>query len=248
MISVCVPYWKQRDQLDAMIVQYARLYGWHDMELVVACDGSQYKSPVSWLRVVCLPLKVSRARSTRLHGLRSDHPLNPCVPINAAVAASHGDVIVLTGCEIEHEGDVLGPMLECLEHEDDYVVSPCYDERRGWLAGPHVDYNSGGRLPVPPGGHFHFCAMLHRSLWDKAGGFDEDYRHGQACDDNDWLWRLADVGARFKLSPTLVIHRPSPPIAWNLPHNRDLFMEKWPDERRAAICARDGALAGRVPT
>jgi hypothetical protein len=215
-ISVCAPYWMRQGALDRMGEQYARLYPDLALELVVCDDGSPKPAVAPpGVTVVRLP--------------RKNRPLNPCVPINAAVNASTGDVIVLTNPEIEHREPVLGAMLAMLEHEDDYVTARCWDEHEGLvLAGPEVDYRKYGRQPVPPGAHFHFLAMFHRSLWERAGGFDEDYRYGRGCDDNDWLWRAHRANARFKACPVTVYHDSTEQLAWKMPLNRDLFRSKWP--------------------
>lgn len=214
MIAVCVPFWRRQDALDRMFENYARLYGDLEIEFSVCDDGSPEPATVpAGVVLTRLPPKGC--------------PLNPCVPINHAVATSTGDVIVLTNPEIEHREPVLVDMLAMLEHEDDYVVASCRDTDGMLLAGDGVRYDQDGRLPVPPGAHFHFLAMLHRSLWKKAGGFDEDYRFGQACDDNDWTWRLDRAGARFELCPGVVWHTRSG-LRWELPHNRELFLAKWP--------------------
>lgn len=201
-----------------MLARYGALYGDLELEFSVCDDGSPEPPdvPPSVILTV-LPQK--------------EGPLNPCVPINRAVEASSGDVVVITNPEIEHEEPVLGEMLSLLEGPDDYVVARCWDvDRKMWLADASVDYTKNGRAPVPPGAHFHFLAMLHRSLWEKAGGFDEDYRHGQACDDNDWLWRLHRAGARFRLTEGRVLHHHSH-VRWPIPHNAGLFYRKWPECR-----------------
>lgn len=216
MLSVCVPYWRRQAALDRMFRDFEFHYSDLDPEVSVCDDGSPEPAVVpEGVILTRLPAK--------------DRPLNPCVPINCAVAASSGDVIVLTNPEVEHREPTLVHMLEMLEGEDDYVTATCIEVDRGLLlAGEGVDYSTHGRLPVPPGAHFHFCAVLHRSLWDRAGGFDADYRHGQACDDNDWLWRLHRAGARFLTSESVVWHRRSR-TRWGLPHNRVLFWRKWGD-------------------
>jgi GT2 family glycosyltransferase len=154
--------------------------------------------------------------------------LNPCVPINAAVRASSGDIVVLTNPEIEHREDVLAGMLALLEGPDDYVTVSCRDVNGMWLAGQNVDYTKNGRLPVPKGAHFHFCAMLTRELFERVGGFDEEYRNGRACEDNDWLWSLDHAGANFKLAPGVVWHHQTP-HAYGGTHesNRDRLLSRW---------------------
>jgi GT2 family glycosyltransferase len=77
---------------------------------------------------------------------------------------------------------------------------------------------------------------FRRTLWEKAGGFDEDYRGGQGCDDNDWLWRAYAAGARFRVAPVLVWHHDHA-LAWRLPLNRELFLRKWTPARRADLIA-----------
>ncbi len=146
-----------------------------------------------------------------------------------AVEMATHNIIVLTNPEIEHREPVLLEMLELLNEPNDYVVARCWDDELGWLADQSVDYSTAGRLPVPPGAHFHFCAMFNRELWEKAGGFDEDYRFGQACEDNDWLWRLWESGANFKLIDGEVRHVSThtqwPEGAWQ--RNKELFYRKW---------------------
>ena len=161
-------------------------------------------------------------------GAEKDYPLNPCVPINKAIRQSTGSIICLTNPEIEGWSGALLEMADLLENKNDYVMARCWDvERDMWLADKSVDYSKDGRLPVPPGAHFHFCVMFYRELFDLVGGFDEDYRHGQACEDNDWLWRLHTYGVNFILSKAIVFHHDTK-LNWNLPHNKKLFFEKWP--------------------
>lgn len=229
MISVCAPYWNRRAALHGMLSNYARVYAdlLPQMEFVIADDGSM-EEPAE------LPSPGPRCPVSVLQLPRKKEPLNPCVPINEAVRFASSDVIVLTNCEIEHRAPVLPEMLSLLESEDDYVTARCFDARLGWLAGPEVDYSRGGRLPVPEGAHFHFLAMFRRRLWDRAGGFDEDYRRVQACDDNDWLWRLHRAGARFRCTQGVVFHESGTRLRWNLPHGRKLFEQKWPQVLEAA--------------
>lgn len=219
MISVCAPYFNRQSALTRMLAQYSGPYSDLDLEISICDDGST--PPAAAPPSVVM---------TRLPKKRQ--PLNPCVPINRAVEASSGEIVVLTNPETVHEGPVLYELLELLEDEDDYAVAPCYGVGyrvpRVWLAGPDADYSLYGRLPVPPGGHFHFLAAMHRSLWDRAGGFDEDYRHVSGCDDNDWLWRLHRAGARFQVSEGCV-WQPKGGGWPGLPHGRELFRQKWPD-------------------
>jgi len=213
-VSVCMPYWERQAELDLSLAAYRRVYGHLDLEISVCDDGSPEPVVAPGCVVTRLPAKTIG--------------LNCCVPMNAAVRARSGDVVVLTNPEIEHREDVFSGMLAMLECPDDYVVASCRDVDGTWLAGDQVDYTKDGRLPVPEGSHFHFCAMLTRELFERAGGFDEEYRHGRACEDNDWLWRLDSVGARFRMAPGVVWHRKTPHrYAGVHATNRDMLFRKW---------------------
>ena len=215
MISICMPYWKRQKELDRSLAAYRALYGHLDYEIVIADDGTPDPVKAPGCVVVSLPKK--------------EVGLNPCVPLNAAVRASSGDIIVLTNPEVEHREDVLTGMLAMLEHPDDYVTVACRDTSGMWIAGPEVNYAfENGRLPVPPGAHFHFCAMFRRELFDRVGGFDEEYRFGRSLEDNDWLWMLDEAGARFKLAPGMVWHHKTPHVyAGSHLLNLERIQKKW---------------------
>lgn len=210
-VSICMPYWHRQRELDRALDAYWSLYG-DALEISVCADGCEVEAP--GCIVTHLPPK--------------DRPLNPCVPINAAVRASTRPIVVITNPEVFHVEHVITQLLSDLASENTYVTARCVDTDGTLLAGAEVDYSTAGRLPVPPGAHFHFCAMLHRSLFDRAGGFDEDYRHVQGCDDNDWLWRLNRAGAQF-VESRATVHHSRTHTRWNLPHGRAMFLSKWPE-------------------
>jgi hypothetical protein len=214
MISVCMPYWQRQAELDRSLSAYRSVYQDMELEISVADDGSPQEVQAPGCIVTRLPSKAIG--------------LNPCVPINVSVRASTGDVVVLTNPEIEHREDVFTGMLAMLQGPNDYVTVACRDVSGMWLAGPQVDYTKNGRLPVPKGAHFHFCAMLHRELFERVGGFDEGYRNGRSCEDNDWLWSLEAAGAVFKLAPGTVWHHKTPhAYAGTHESNKGRLLEKW---------------------
>lgn len=222
IVSVCVPYWKRQGALDDMFEEYGRLYPDLDIEFSVCDDGNEIPPTVpSGTILTTLP--------------RKDIPLNACVPINAAINASTADIIVLTNPENRHKHPVLQDMLALVHEWNDYVTAPCWDETLNiWIAGPAVDYTIMGRVPVPPGSHYHFLAMFTRELWEKAGGFDEEYRYYAAAEDGDWLWRADAAGANFKCIDKPIYHKQRKHGAgmenyeWNLPHGKALLHKKWP--------------------
>lgn len=209
-------YYNRRERLEMGLASIGAAYdGLLGVEVVICDDGSSER----------LFVESDKFEVHILHLPRSK-PLNPCVPINRAVRASNSDRIVLTSPEVVHKKPALLALLD-MHEPDAYVAAPCYDRARGWIAGKAKH----GDVPVPEGAHLPFCAMLSRDLFERAGGYDEEYRNGQGFEDNDFLWRLRRAGATFKLSDVPVEHVHQRQV-WNLPSNRGLFEKRWPQEIR----------------
>ena len=218
-VSVCMPYWLPRESHEVRDTVRRLFDTWPDLEIALCDDGSSWileTHIMCGVRHVHLPYKTMA--------------LNPCVAINAAVNHSTRPVIVLTNPGTEIPAGALEQMLAELD-ENTYVAAACRDIDTGrWLCHSTVKGGEYGRGPMPEGSGFHFLAMLTRSLWDKAGGFDEDYREGQGFDDNDFLWRLYRAGAKFKVLDDVVIEHKRSTTVWpegGLARNRALFERKW---------------------
>lgn len=106
MISVCVPYWQRQASLDRMFTTYATQYPHLDLQFSICDDGSPTLARSSKFAFSRLPIMTYLPQKQRA--------LNPCVPINRAVTASTGDVVVLTNAEIMHPAPVLYDMLGAL--------------------------------------------------------------------------------------------------------------------------------------
>jgi GT2 family glycosyltransferase len=228
-----MPYWNRAAALTRSLDAYRKVYPDLDLEFSIADDGSAEKPIV--------PQRNPKYKVTTLP--RKARAMNPCVPINAAIRAATSDIIVLTNPEIEHREPVLQSMLAALQSTDDYVMTGCRNvgfTRRSdlrtqpsgeWIAGPDAPRAPvGGRQPIPPGTYLHFCVMFHRSLWERVGGFDEEYRKGVGCDDNDWLWSLYALGdVNFTYVPGVVWHHLGTRCMWHesVAKNADRLREKW---------------------
>lgn len=219
-VSVCMPYWLSTRHYGAVATTVASVLRLDaSIEVSLCDDGSPDKPLVAdhpQVRQTVLPIK--------------HRALNPCVSMNAAVNRSTRPVIVLTNPGIEIRPGMLERMLAELD-ENTYVAAACRDvDTRRWLCHSTVKGGEHGRGPMPAGSGFHFLAMLTRTLWHKAGGFDEDYRDGQGYDDNDFLWRLHRAGAKFKVLDDVVIEHKRSTTVWpdgGLDRNRALFESKW---------------------
>lgn len=226
-ISVCMPYWNRQREWDRSKASYAKVYPDLDIEFSLCDDGSTPALQDSTARVVYLPKKINAK--------------NPCVPINRAVRNSTADVIVLTNPEIEHRERVLDRMLDALTGPNDYVMTGCRDTTHGeWYAG---EGRSMKGCLAPPDFHYHFCVMFHRELFERIGGFDEDYREGHGYDDNDWLWRLhaaGDVIPKHVSGVTWHCRQIMQRSLWRGPpllHNEALLRKKWSHLKEFGPCA-----------
>ena len=226
MISVVLPYWNRRDATLASLDLFAKHYV--GIEVIIVDDGSQpsnafevVKDYPFALNVIRLPVK--------------DQPKNPCVPINAGVKASRYDTVVISNPEIQHEQPVLMEMYRELSGmgEMGYVLAACWcPEEKQWHCHSSIERRPDGE-PFIRGTGYHFCGMLGKSLYWKAGGFDEDYREGAGWDDPDWVNRLVRAGAIFRIRDDLVVQHPKRGCStdWRggmMERNQAIYRRKWP--------------------
>lgn len=226
MLSLILPYWKRQAATDESLRLMTAHYGDMDLEVIVVDDGSpeKFRSPAVTLDVktVFLPKK--------------EGPLDPCVPYNRGVEASKGEFIALSNPEILHPDAVLQEMVsECAQDPLNYVMAACYcPEQKRWhshSSRKHRNDNDVG-VYLPEGASYHFLTVMHRSLWDATGGFDEDYRYGAGYDDPDFVRRLYKAGAKFIQRDDLVVLHPRKGAHsdWTgemFARNRAIFMKKW---------------------
>ena len=223
MLSVILPYWRRAPAAQAALALYEKNYaGKLDFEVILVDDGSHdIDIAYPWLRIERLPKK--------------NVPKNPCVPINHGARMASGDVLVISCAEIRHNAPVFPKMLEELQRigENGYVLAACwYEAEKSWHCHSHITADGyHQQIAQPKGSGFHFCGMLNRSLWDRAGGFDEEYRDGAFYDDPDFVNRLARAGAIFKIRDDLVVEHVREgcePIEWiGRERNQKLFQSKW---------------------
>jgi len=227
VISVIWPYWDRQKVADESLRLMNEHYSESQVQIVVVDDGNAkpYKAPASKIevKVVRLPLKIV--------------PKNPCVPINRGVDAADGEFIVLTNPEILHRRNLLIPMMwELWGDKKKYVqAAVSYKTPKGkevWHSHSSVSGKIESGVSMPVNACFHFLSMLHRELFTKAGGFDEDYRDGAGYDDPDFVLRLNRAGAKFVMRDDLVAehvrkgaHANWPPGAFE--RNDQVFKSKW---------------------
>lgn len=219
MLSVVMPYWNRNNLLNKTLESYVQFYSGLDMEVIVVDDGSpQRAAPIQTpfqVKVIRLPDK--------------DMPKNPCVPINAGVREAVGEILVLTNPEIYHTEPVFPQMMESLEQAgpNGYVMAACWDRHtKTWYCHSTREYKEN---LTPPGFGYHFCVMLRKGLFNRAGGFDEAYRDGSGYDDNDFAWALHQAKAIPVFRDDLVTQHENTRLNWgmNVVQNRRRLIRKW---------------------
>jgi hypothetical protein len=218
-ITVCMPYWNRPKELSRSMAAYEAQYPDLRLKFSICDDGSSVPltRPEPNVKITRLPLHINA--------------WNPCVPINVAIREADTEVVVLTNPEVEHRSRVLWSMMQKLQGPNYYVMAGCIEATTGArIAGEGTPRApEGGRMPIPHGSDLHFCVMFYKSLWEKVGGFDEEYRKGLGCEDNDWLWKLRAAGANFIRVPEDVFHYRTPHRRWvgTLEKNASLLKAKW---------------------
>lgn len=240
MISVVMTFWQRQEAwnkaLELMVKHYADL----DMEIIVVADGCECEQQVitPWpVRIYHLPEK--------------DAAMDPCVPLNVAVAMARGDVLVWQNPEILHEMPVLQGMLEELERigPKGFVLASAWCPEQEMWHTHSTRFSLADGWKVPPGSGFSFCGMLYKRFWYEVGGNDDIYRLGAGYCDTDFNKRAEKAGAIFKIRDDLKVIHPKTGARTNWPaggfdRNQAIFNEKW-QPKVNIVCVNHGNYLGR---
>ena len=220
MISLILPYWLRQEAADMALALLDQHYAGMDLEVVIVDDGSPepFRTPQTRLniKVVRLPTK--------------KWPKSPCLCWNEGVKAASGEVIALSCIEVLHEQPVLAEMLAELERTPNgYILAAAWcPEQQAWHTHSTVEVPE-----CPKGTGLAFLGLMKRELYERAGGWDEEYRDGAGYEDRDFIHHMTQAGAVFVKRDDLVVTHPKTgaSIAWGeakFARNKALFERKWP--------------------
>lgn len=235
-ISLILPYWDRQEAADKAIERLDALYADLDLEVIVVDDGNlvPFVPPPGRLdiRVILLPKK--------------DEPKSPCTCWNRGVDAATGEIIVLSCIEVLHEEPVLQQLADAVAAggPDAYVLASAWCPEEG-------KWHTHSTVPVPecpPGTGLAFLGAMHKELYQRAGGWDEDYRDGAGYEDRDFIHRMTKAGAKFTIRDDLkVIHpKTGARINWGTEkflRNESLFLSKW-TQPVTFVCLKAGTAFG----
>jgi hypothetical protein len=235
MISLILPYWDRQEAANEALALLDKTYQGMDLELVIVNDGGDFVLPKLSLKttVVDLPKK--------------SEPKCPCTAWNAGVEAASGFYVVLSCIEILHERPVLQSMASELDSLGPmgYVLAAAWCPEGGWHCHSSVPVPT-----CPSGTGIAFCGMLRKALFQKVGGFDEEYREGAGYEDRDLINRLFAFGAKFVIRDDLIVTHPKKgaTIYWGadkFARNEALYFKKWPNSIVRICCVNYGNYLGR---
>jgi hypothetical protein len=243
MISLILPYWDRQQAANNAFELLAKHYQKTDLEIVVIDDGN-----VIPFNVPDVPLNINVVTLPTKTG-----PKCPTTAWNAGVSAASGEIIVLSCIEILHEEPILEQMAAWVKDigPDAYVLASAYcPEEKKWHCHSSIEVPT-----CPPGTGIAFCAALYKSLYIRAGGFDDEYRDGAGYEDRDFIWRLVKAGAKFVHRDELTVTHPKSGATthWQsggFERNSALYHRKWGDllkDQRApltVVCLKAGKLYG----
>lgn len=240
-ISLILPYWNRQQAANRGLESIAKCYPDLDLEVVIVDDGSERR-----FEIPDLPLDITVVRMPE-----KKEPKSPCTTWNVGVSVAEGDIVLLSCVEMIHRKPVIKELVdELLEiGGNGYVIASawCPDENK-WHCHSTV------KTPRNPRGTgISFLTAIHKELYWRAGGFDEDYRDGAGYEDNDFINRLMVSGAHFKIRDDLMVLHPKKDatINWGagkFKRNEDLYRSKWPNghpEMLVFCCVNWGNYLGR---
>ena len=239
MISLILPYWNRQAAADEALELLYKNYRDTDLEIVVVDDGSEipFKAPSSGLniKVVRLPTKKG--------------PKCPATVWNAGVLAASGDLIALSCIEILHTVPVLERMAEQVAQmgPDGYVLAAAWcPEQKVWHCHSSVDVPD-----CPKGSGIAFLGMMHRELFNRAGGFGAEYRDGAGYEDRDFIRKVWRAGGKFLIRDDLVVTHPKRGASIQWPdgafqRNEAIYRKAWEGDRKPVtfLCLKAGKAYG----
>jgi GT2 family glycosyltransferase len=256
ILSVVMAYHNRANQFWLTLKSIRRQN--QDVEIIVVDDGSDESQRASDVAIDFPELNIETIYLPK--GERTW--INPCIPFNIGFRKAKGETIVIQSPECLHIGNVLEYALRN-RSESHYLAFSCYnlaefthaplrdlrifsdevlnEQMKAMVSLEDASSDANTRRndgcwfnhPVFCPKNYHFLSVLSKKNLDDLGGFDERYAEGYCWDDNEFLWRVKQMGLRVVTVPPtqgFVAHQwhTKGPLAGSCPEwhrNRRLFEE-----------------------
>lgn len=194
--SILYPYYKRAGHLHNTLVSFLHHYSDRkDYEVIIAEDYKNTANEHEHAELLKI-IEQFKAQIRIAHIYIPVKTWNPCIAFNSAAEKASGDFYLVTNPECFHYADILqGLDEEFTKDSSVYVVCGCrnrvgcnffietFDDLKGK---DEAWYSHSTHRP----GCLHFCNAVSKENWKKIDGFDEEYQHGIAYDDNDFINRV----------------------------------------------------------
>lgn len=213
MISIVMAYFNRRQQILNTLQNFQEFYASrYDFEVIIIDDDSSPEHQlINDLFSFTFPIKY-HIISKQEKGKR----VNSCIPFNKGLEMTTGNIIIIQNPECCHMTDILAHVLENLG-KDDYFSYSCFSGnssetskkiiqkkqlttdivKENLQIKPYSWYNHPKEKPSG----YHFCSALHKSVLDKAGGFDIRLQWGYAFEDDLFLHNVQKHAKLFIVPP-----------------------------------------------
>ena len=191
--SIVMPYYKRGMHLNNTFVSFVHHYhNRNDYEVIIIEDIKNREDSIEHIKLLDTINKFKDDINIVYLSTNFTDCFNPCLNFNYGIEKALGEFILITNPECMHKVDILAG----LDHE--YAINPktyiicaceaiyCDEEidnmnelkftHFAWFQ--HSEFNN-CRL--------HFCSSISKDNFDMIGGFDEEYSHGIAYEDTDFL-------------------------------------------------------------
>jgi len=223
-------YYNRRDQLDYTFQTMTESF-YKDFEVIVVDDFSN--EPIDDLIEKYSQLNIKNIHMS-MYG--NKWYSNPCIPYNVGFEYVEGDKVILQNPECCHIGDVISYVENNLT-DDNYLSFHCYASSQADLPkiknNEPIEFVNGkqsrgacwyNHQEFRPRS-YHFTTALTTSNLVKLRGFDDRFAEGRAYDDDEFVFRVRNLGLNIEyVSDPYVIHQWHPKsYSKEIPTNSRLF-------------------------
>lgn len=199
--SFLFPYHNRVEQFWNTVISLQHWYGSRDdWEAIVVIDGAQK---------IEVPGEDPRVK---MHVIEREG-VNPAPLFNLAAQIGSGEFLVISNPECYHATDVLGWFDKVFSGDPgSYAVAACdavkhigrISRFRPILGAKVGIFQHSTQHNVL----YHYCSAMHRTTWERLGGFDERFGDGYACEDDDFRDRVVCSGIRCHTNDAIrVLHQ-----------------------------------------
>jgi len=181
--SILYPYYKRPEQthktLESLYYHYS---GRTDFEVIFVCDLKNDENDRKLLYEICEQYWYK----FKIKIIPNDvYSYSAARPYNLACKHAEGRYLVISNPECSHKTNVLSGMdVEFIQDPYAYVVCACESVL---LDGTFLEWY---QHTVHSNRKLHFCSALSKDMYNKIGGFDEDFCTGLFFEDNDFIYRI----------------------------------------------------------